>query len=103
MTFDMKALALRALTNEFSLNLRQDGSWYVRLPGVEVIEVGRLGMLLSPNQSERSPEAAINAAWEDYAVKPYRVVINAYSPSRREVKWNGYMWEDCTPIKDGAR
>ena len=88
-----KARVLAALTGfgDFAIRMRREGDWYCSLPRVEI---KRGGLLESPTQSAPTPEGAIDAAFAQYANPSERVIVDAYGPKRREVQWNGYMWED---------
>jgi len=92
MDWQQKAQALAALADpmSFSLCLREDGSWYVRL-GVERKEGGCLS---SGCQNGKTPEEAIEQCWE-WAIDPqFYLIKNACSDNRKAYKWTGFMWKE---------
>jgi len=66
-------------------------AWFISQIGAEILR-GH-AMLVSETGSGQTPEAAVENAWEVFS-SSNRVVINATGHNRREVRWNGYMWED---------
>ena len=98
MNWEEKCYALKAL-GDIGLRMRKPGDWYVDHRGVDCIEVGRNGMLVGRFGNGPTPQAALENHWDrlnDESVA--RIVINAYGKLRREVRWNGYMWDDLTPM-----
>ena len=97
MTWQQKAQAIMALVGwqDFSLHLREDGTWYV-LTGAS----RREGIMLSSGYDiEPTPEKAIEHYWDWLTDTKYYVVLKASSPDRRAVKWNGFMWQDVVGEK----
>lgn len=96
MTWEQKAQALKAIAGDygFALHMRGPGDWYVSLTRVEVSDGPDSVCVSSPTQSAATPQAAIEQAWEQHTTKAYCVIVNALNERRREVKWNGFMWED---------
>ncbi len=93
MTWQQKLAALKALTSTH-LEMRSPGDWYVAAYSREV-SVGC--MLKGRYGNGETPEAAVDDDWRQIAENPEgKIVINAMSPEkRREVRWNGFMWEDA--------
>lgn len=94
MTYEQKLAALKALTPTH-LEMREPGNWYVSAYAREC----RLNThgLIGHYGNGKTPEDAINDDWEQISTNP-RVIINAMSPdNRREVRWNGFMWETLSP------
>ncbi len=93
MTWQQKFMALRAIAGlDTAIHARSETDWYVRMP---YVEIGGNGFLSSPSSSGKTPELAVEQAWKDYAEvqPPLRCVIDAMGAKRREVRWNGFMWE----------
>lgn len=92
MNWEQKLAALQAL-GEFKLCMREPGNWYVYVPKAEIKDGS---MLKSGAGNGRTPEEAVENYWREMTeLNPgERVVIGAYSDARREVRWNGYMWQD---------
>jgi hypothetical protein len=98
MDWKQKAQALKALSGmfNFTLNLRDDGSWYVLLKGVERKEGG---CLTGGCQNGSTPQEAIDQCW-DWATDPqFCLVKNACSPERKAYKWAGFMWKEVEEKK----
>jgi hypothetical protein len=85
--------ACQALGPRCSLNMRKPGDWYVSQPSVEV---ATNGMLEGRYGNGRDPEEAVHDHWRKLTTLKgdERVVLNAMTGSRREVRWNGFMWAD---------
>ena len=91
---NQKLDALRALTGHAELRRRKDGSWYVRLRGVEI---GGNGFLTTVTQGGRTAAAAVNECFEQHTALPddrYVVIHAGYPEKRRQLRWNGFMWAD---------
>ena len=91
MTWEEKLAALKGLGGQCYLVMRAPGDWFISQIGAEILR-GH-AMLVSETGSGQTPEAAVENAWEVFS-SSNRVVINATGHNRREVRWNGYMWED---------
>jgi hypothetical protein len=94
MTWEQKAQAILALNGweNFSLHLREDGSWYVS----DATEIRDGGILRGVSGNGTSPVQAILAHWQqltELETGQY-VVMRAMKENRRAVKWNGFMWAD---------
>lgn len=85
--------ALRLLGT--ALHMRKPGDWYVSFTGVEIKD---RSTLQGAGKSGSSPEDAITKTWIALTTLDgdKRIVINALADNRREVRWNGFMWEDYT-------
>jgi hypothetical protein len=84
MTWEQKLQALQAL-GDTSLRMRKPGDWYVNTVA-NIKGDGGYG-------NGATPEAAVEDHWKKFAESGATVVVDAYSPSRREYRWNGFMWE----------
>lgn len=85
--------ALCALDRDTCLRMRKPGDWYVS----HHIEVGGDGCLSGIYGNGASPELAVLDDWAKLvtSLRPDRfLVIDAMRDTRRQVRWNGYMWED---------
>ncbi len=89
MDWQQKFIALKAIDPDIALLCRSYGSWYLHFSP----EIGKPSVLESPTQSGKDPSAAVEEAWDQYS-RADRVVLNSYKENRREVRWNGFMWED---------
>jgi hypothetical protein len=93
MDWEEKLKALRELTDT-QLVMRDNGNWYV---SAYARETGGDGLLHGSYGEGRSPEEAVNDDWrrlvDQLPINLY-IVINAYGKNRRQVRWNGHMWED---------
>lgn len=91
MTWEQKLYALKALA-EVTLNMRKPGDWYACMHA----ELKGDGVLTSSAGDGASPAQAVEDLWEQYAEADVVVVLNAMdAQARREVRWNGFMWEDA--------
>ena len=98
MTWEQKAVALQAAVfpGLISLRFRKEGDWYVNKAGLERKEGGCLS---SGYESGKTPQDAVEQAWE-WAIAPdYYLVKYVAGSTRRAVKWNGFMWEDVVEDK----
>lgn len=84
------ALALKGLGN-FSIMIRKGGDWYASVDA----EIRESSVLINPTVSEKTPYAAVAALFAIYTTPGTRVVLNAKRSNEREVRWNGFMWEDA--------
>ena len=92
MSFREMTAALNAISPPLGceVKMRQDRTWYVSV-SAEISHDGRF--LESPTQAATNPEAAIREAWASYSTAK-RVVYRSVNGIRRDVRWNGFMWED---------
>jgi hypothetical protein len=92
MDYQRMMAALSAI-GDCSIHQRSIGDWYVSLRGVEI---GGDGMLRSPASRASTPEAAVVDAWLSMTnlTQGQYLVLNAMLPTRRAVRWNGFMWVD---------
>jgi hypothetical protein len=98
MDWKQKAQALMDLSGSFnfSLHLREEGSWFVCLSRVERKEGG---CLAGGCQNGITPEEAIEQCW-DWATDPRLYLVrDACSPERKAYKWTGFMWKEVTEEK----
>jgi len=103
MKWEEKLQAIRSLDSEVLLRMYAPGDWGV----FTGIEIGGDGILTGAFGKGTTPEEAVLDLWRLIVteLKPGAVlVIRAYSPNRREVRWNGFMWEDlpCS-VKKGEK
>jgi hypothetical protein len=100
MTWEQKVAALKSLNGGDmpTLSMRNPGDWIAWVSG---IEVGDGRFLTSVSGIGDTPESAIESLWGQMTnLKPGHVLVHrAFSPNRREIRWNGFMWHDVT----GAR
>lgn len=90
MTWEQKLQALSALT-ECTLHMRKPGNWYVQ----QSADVSDGKFLRGSYGNGRSPQEAVEDHWRQLTKKGACVVIHFMSDDRRrEVTWNGFMWED---------
>jgi hypothetical protein len=102
MTWEEKLQAIRSLDSEVLLRMYRPGDWGVFTD----VEIGEGGMLVGAYGKGTNPEEAVLDLWNVLVTDLKAgavVVIRAYSPNRREVRWNGFMWEDLpcsvSPVK----
>jgi hypothetical protein len=130
MHWSNKALALMMLVgwHSFAIKIREDGTWYVSLSGLERKEGGmglkntsipvtpwewatesenylllerKEGGTLSTHTSvSLTPEKAVEAAWEWATDPEHYLVLDSLRDTRRAVKWNGFMW---TAVQERGR
>lgn len=103
LTYEQKLAALKAIAPTH-LEMRKPGDWYVCASDRAVKKTGSV-MLTGAYGNGESPEAAVNDDWEHMlaAGKDGFIVIGAGLPSRKHVRWNGFMWESLpVPEQGGA-
>lgn len=89
MTWEQKIQALQAL-GVVCLHMRSPGDWHVSVTGVE----RKKGEFLERPRTGGNIEDATAQLW-DWATDTGAVLVkNAMLDSRREIKWNGFMWTD---------
>jgi hypothetical protein len=93
MTAHQKAIAANAL-GRLTLSLTLNDTWLAVAAGVEIKDGGLLKGVAGRGET---PDAAIFDLWDNLtSLAGLRVlVINAMKTTRREVKWNGFMWVDA--------
>jgi hypothetical protein len=104
-TWEEKWLALKALSPDISLRMREIGDWYVSHPGVEMKPSKDSVILHGVAGGGPTPEAAVDDHWRLVALEPPPafIVLNAmHREQRRHMRWNGYMWVDL-PIETITR
>ena len=95
MDWQQKLQAMTSLVGTFNicLKMRKPGDWYVSVQGREILE----GSILAGSYGNGStPQEAVEDDWRKCTedLKPHQcIVTNAYGPERRQVRWNGFMWE----------
>ncbi len=90
MTTDQKMLAMVALDYRTSVMLSPyTKKWYVSCRA----EVKEGSIVSSPLYHSTTAEQSIRETWEEYS-KALCVVVNVMKKNRREVRWNGFMWDD---------
>ena len=92
MTWEEKLMALKALSGEATLRIREPGNWYCSLPRVSIKEGS---FLTSPTSSSATPQDAVEDMWRRCVTElpdNQCIVIGAYIGQRQEVRWNGFMW-----------
>lgn len=91
MTYEQKLSALQAIA-ECQLCMRKPGDWYVS----HRAEIKNGSMLEGRYGNGKTPEEAVENHWMKLTtLKPdERVVTNAMNDRRRELVWNGFMWEE---------
>jgi hypothetical protein len=96
MTFEQKIMACQAI-GSFSLRMRRPGDWYVDHSCVEKTN----GSILDGGcvTEASTPEAAVEQHWAWLTnLKPNQTIVvnaNAWRDNRRELRWNGFIWEDA--------
>lgn len=96
MTTQDKYDALMALSPSFKIHMRKIGDYYFSPSASVEVATRNKGILRSTYGNGSTPEAAIDDCFrvlteigpDDF------LVLEAYSPARREVRWNGFMWAD---------
>lgn len=77
--------------------LGKHNNWYVSST-LEVIEKGHEGVLAGRYGNGKTPKEAVENHWEKIVVSPKVkcIVVDAMGTrrGRREVRWNGFMWQD---------
>lgn len=96
MNWEQMLMAMKALSSDVVLGMREPSNWYVQAHGIELREPAESGMLTSITVAEPSPERAVQAYWKRLTNPTSLIVRGAYSPDRRHLRWNGYMWEDAS-------
>ena len=92
MDWEQKLDALNALCGH-QLIMRKPGNWYV-----EANKEAKDGSILRGAYGNgATPQEAVEDDWRQYveelSIDQY-IVIHAGRNTRREVRWNGYMWVD---------
>lgn len=92
MDWQEKARALESLS-EIALKIDDNGRWYVS----QNVEIKDGSILASVCGRGETPEDAINDHWNNTTTGLPRdryLVLNAYRPNRKAVRWNGFMWNE---------
>lgn len=90
MTWEEKFLAIKAISPEVCLMMRKREDWYVLARGVNRREKH---VISGGGISGGTPEIAVERFWEWATDERYHLSVN-YAGSHRELRWNGFMWED---------
>lgn len=88
LTWEQKMAALQTLTDT-SLRMRAPGDWYVSMSGAALVKGS---FLHSVGGDGRTPEEAVEGAWED--VTGHRVRVSRDGKDR-DVVWVGCMWKEA--------
>ena len=94
-----KAMSLREIagTENFSLNVRDDGSWYVFLENVNRHEGWGFTV---PILHGRTPDEAILQCWEWAADPRFHLVIGEpHKKNYKGLRYNGSLWAEVDPLK----
>jgi hypothetical protein len=93
MDWQQKFKAIKALSLDVSLKMRDAGDWYVSAYGIN----RREGIMLCGGlTSSDSPEGAVNQYWDwmtDPPSSEYYIVRSDYR-GRRAFRWARFMWQD---------
>ncbi len=92
-TYEEQFFALKALNPDICIMMRKPGDWYCLMKYIEIKEGS---MLRSCGGNGETPAAAINDSWLQCSKPGTIIVLKAFQEDRREVTWNGFMWEDRT-------
>jgi hypothetical protein len=102
MKWEEKLQAIQSFDSEVQLRMRKPGDWYVS----SRIEIGGDGTLQGAYGNGTSPEEAVLETWDKFVTNlesGYFLVLGAHTDRRREVRWNGFMWEElpcsASPVK----
>lgn len=97
MTWEQKLEALNVL-GECALFMRKPGDWYVNQP-LEIKRRGS-GVLTSAYGNGVSPEKAVDDHWRLLVtdLPPDWFIVSYTDGTRRQVRWNGFMWEEQARI-----
>ena len=90
LTFKQKAEAMKSLAS-LSLKFRNINDWYVS----QSVEIKQGSVLAGVSGNGENATEALTDHWNqltDLNPNEY-LVLNAYSSTRRAVKWNGFMWQ----------
>ncbi len=92
-TYEEKFAAINSLSRA-SLLMRRPGDWYVS----QNVEIKDGSFLRGSYGNGITPVTAIEDHWHVLtSLKPAQyLVLNAYGPDRRAVRWNGFMWAPCS-------
>lgn len=93
MTWEQKLAALQSLTDT-SLRMRKPGDWYVSAVGRGI---GGDGFLTGTYGNGKTPQEAVDDDWNQLTqfLPSDRYILVERAGKRRQVRWTGYMWEDC--------
>ena len=98
MTWEQKLAALNAIT-QHSLIMRKPGDWYVS----SSMNIGGRGVLVGVFGNGATPDEAVDDHWRQFVDEidkegDYIVVDDSAFP--KCVRWNGFMWADCSHLRD---
>jgi len=101
MTWEEKLAACKSL-GDCALRMRKPGDWYVSW-NVETVEQGHPGMLAGRYGNGASPQLAVEDHWAKITASDVvALVTDATRSTRREVRWNGFMWWDVVSSEQPA-
>lgn len=85
--------ALRAAGDNPAIRLDLNSRWYVD-SRLEVVGNGVIGGVGAKRSSE--PGDAVHLFWREIENLPdgHALTLNGSDPTRRLLRWNGFMWED---------
>ena len=100
MTTEQKLEALNAI-GYATVHMRTLTDWYCSVSGAHILEDS---ILCSPTSSNRTPEAAIEAAWDAYTklLPTQSIVVDRWGKDSRQYRWNGYRWAEVGNCGVGA-
>ena len=95
MTWEQKIQACQAI-GDFSLRMRKPGDWYVS-QSAEKKKTNGAVLCGGCVTGAKTPEEAVNQHW-DWLTSDEdgdRVVLHSMSDTElRDVRWNGFMWQE---------
>jgi len=90
MTWEEKFLAIKAICPNVCLMSRKPGDWYVLARGVYRREDC---VTTSGGTTGINPMHAVQLYWAWATNEKYYLRVD-YAGSSRDLRWNGFMWED---------
>jgi len=91
LSFQQIMLILKELDSDISLNMRDDGNWYVN----SRLEIKDHSVLVSISSNGETPQQAIQDFWSNITniPKDQYIVVSAYGNGRKAVRWSGHIWQ----------
>ena len=96
MNWEEKLVALLTIDDDLAVTMRKPGNWYVSGGRCEIKRKGS-GVLEGVYGDGKTPQEAVEDHWRQYVTdlpEGAVIVIDAMQKTRREVRWNGFMWAD---------